>query len=159
MPFQTTVKRQSNDRAPKWGDSLGARIRQITVCLHAPRRPEKRRSRHTQKTTIVTGQGDRNRPQVMKCDCPDGGACRPVVLAAVYRTSRSPAPVTTTGGLLSISTERQTGALGGSGAAPCAVTADCCGYGTPAEMITADQALAKAHRARPVMLGPRPAKR
>jgi len=54
-------------------------------------------------------------------------------------------------------TERQTEALGGSGAAPCAVTADCCGYDTPAEVITPDQcvqAVAGARQARPGVRGP-----
>ena len=153
MPFQTTVSRQSNDtalrRAAPW---VRVSLRSQCVWTH-PGGPEKRRSRHTQKTTIVTGQGDRNRPLVMKCDCPDGclspcgaNCCLPNILQPC---SCNPVPE----GLLSISTERQTGSLGGSGAAPCAVTADCCGYGTPAEMITADQALAKAHRARPVVRG------
>ena len=102
---------------------------------------------HTE-TTIVTGQGDRNRPLVMKCDCPDGclSPCGASLLLCTEHLA----------GLLSISTGRQTEALGGSGAAPCAVTGDCYGYGTPAEVITpdqSDQAVAGALRARPEVRG------
>ena len=121
---QATVKRQS----PKMGRLPGCAYPSDHSVSARTQEGQKNDDRSTkQKTAIVTGQGDRNRPLVMKCDCPDGGACRPVMLAAVYRTSRSPAPVTTTRrSAVCIYTGRQTEALGGSDATPCAVTADCC---------------------------------
>ena len=109
---QTTVKRQSSDRPfckplfsqGKRGESSdsqppvkrhGPFVGRLPGCVYPSDHSVSARTQEARKTTIAAhtedrdrpGQGDRNRPLVMKCDCPDGclspcgvGCCVPNIV-------------------------------------------------------------------------------